>query len=289
MAIFVNPLAFLEVDEPWASTSQRTADLQAVLDFMCSPGTKSDLVSLLARYREVSTEPTRLCFAPAEACFLSKIVWPLRNAKGCYMVGNYLGTISLCGLVAEMAAILLFDISNGDTIGPFDEKAQQESFGSIFERLGQEQRVKNLRKWNLIDDELKSHFDSIRQMRRKYLHFYSEDDSALAKHALKSYIDAVTIVVKVIGQGFTPNGVLIVRQQLLRYLDRLGIVEPARQEKPDQAQFKCAVPESPSMICSCRETCATGLCWISCSSVRELDDFVTAFWCHPCFPLLPAR
>ena len=48
---------------------------------------------------------------PAEPTLLEKLVWPLRHAKGSYALGTHLGCIALCGMVGEMVAILLWDIS----------------------------------------------------------------------------------------------------------------------------------------------------------------------------------
>ena len=75
--------------------------------------------SLIKRYKEISKEKVRFFAAPAEERILNKLVWPLRNAKASYMVGNYLGTIALCGMVSEMVAILLFDISDFKDIEDF--------------------------------------------------------------------------------------------------------------------------------------------------------------------------
>ena len=111
----LNPLAFLEADEPWASANQERPTPESVLRFLCPAEERFDfdIEKLLTRYRQISTE-TRIFFAPDEPRILDKLIWPLRNAKGAFMVGNYLGTITLSGLVAEMVAILLWK-----RLGPF--------------------------------------------------------------------------------------------------------------------------------------------------------------------------
>ncbi|MBI2536544.1 MAG: hypothetical protein HYW06_06195 [Gemmatimonadetes bacterium] len=92
---WVNPLAFLEVDEPWASTLRRPVTADTVLAFACPPGTPSDVQSVTARYREISNEAVRLFIVPAEQRLIERLVWPLRSAKAAYMLGNYLATIAL--------------------------------------------------------------------------------------------------------------------------------------------------------------------------------------------------
>lgn len=53
---WVNPLAFLEVDEPWASATKGTPDVDAVLRFLCPANEELNLTTILARYKEISTE-----------------------------------------------------------------------------------------------------------------------------------------------------------------------------------------------------------------------------------------
>ncbi len=71
---WINPLAFLEVDEPWAALDANQPKLDAVVGFLCPPGMPADLDSLVARYKEISTEPVRLFAAPAEPRILVKLV-----------------------------------------------------------------------------------------------------------------------------------------------------------------------------------------------------------------------
>jgi hypothetical protein len=137
-------------------------------------------------------------------------------------------------MVAEMAAILLFDIANGETIRLMDQNVQQSFFGRSFEELGQSRRVQVLRAFGLISDELESHFDSVRRIRNKYLHLYSKDEPTTARDAVDAYLSAVTIVVKVIGLGFGPKGEIIMRSELLRYMERLGIAKSPHHHSNEQ-------------------------------------------------------
>lgn len=62
---WVNPLAFLEVDEAWASITKATPTIESVLRFLCPADEPLDLEKIVARYRQISTEPVRLLLAPA--------------------------------------------------------------------------------------------------------------------------------------------------------------------------------------------------------------------------------
>lgn len=227
---WINPLAFLEVDQPWAQLTKEPITLEAIIRFVCSPGMKTDTQSLVDRYKEISVEPIRLTAAPAEERILTKLVWPLRHAKACYMVGNYLGTISLCGMVGEMVAILLFEISNISINGkPLDKNDQVGLFGSEFEKLGQERRIGVLRSYNLIDDLLRANFDLIRTKRRRYLHIYSQDHANLPSDAIEVFKATTSVVVKAIGQDIR-DGKIILNPALVKYLEKHDIMEDVSDE-----------------------------------------------------------
>jgi hypothetical protein len=220
--VFLNPLQFLDVDEPWAAVVEREVSPESVLDFICTPGIGSDLKSIISRYKKISIEKTRLFAAPNEQRILDKLVWPLRHAKAGYMCGNYLGTIALCGMVAEMVAMLLFEISNFMLNNrPMSEKDQESVFGSKFEKLGQERRVQILSVYGIINDGLRQAFDAIRTTRRRYLHLWSQDHDQLPSDAEKSFNAAVLIVVSAIGQNIK-DGKLVLNPALVKYLEQHG-------------------------------------------------------------------
>jgi hypothetical protein len=220
--VFLNPLQFLEIDEPWASLQKEEPSLEAVLDFICIPGIGSDLKSLIKRYREISVEKTRLFAAPHEQRILDKLVWPLRNAKAAYMCGNYLGTIALCGMVAEMVAMLLSEITQFRLNNrPMSEKDQVSVFGRKFEKLGQDRRVNILAAYAVIDKNLEDAFERIRTTRNRYLHLWSQDHEQLPLDAIKSFEAAVLLVVSAIGQNIK-DGKLVMNPALVSYLEQKG-------------------------------------------------------------------
>jgi len=230
---WINPLAFLELDEPWAQVIPREVTQESILDYICTPGLGRDVTSIAKRYKEISVEPIRLTIAPVEDRILTKLVWPLRHAKACYMAGNYLGTISLCGMVGEMVAMLLFDISGISINGtPLTHENEVGLFGSEFEKLGQERRIAVLRTYNLIDEQLKAHFDLIRTKRRRYLHIYSQDHDNLAPDAVEVFKAAATVVVKVIGQDIE-NGKILLNPAIIKYLEKQGkLTESSPENQP---------------------------------------------------------
>src|SRR5436190_20715711 len=217
---WVNPLAFLEIDEPWATELKRAVTHESVLTYCCPPDFPSDLDSLVARYKDISTEPARLFVVPAERLLIERLVWPLRNAKAAYMLGNHLATIALCGMVAEMTAILLWEVAEVQVNGvPLTPKGEAALFGRSFEKLGQERRVEVLVAYQLISEENRDRLDRIREYRRKYLHFWSQGHDDAAHDAKACYHDAVSVVVAVIGQEIQ-DGKIQLTSGILRYLEK---------------------------------------------------------------------
>ncbi|MBM4286154.1 MAG: hypothetical protein FJ128_13065 [Deltaproteobacteria bacterium] len=222
LEVFVNPLQFTEVDEPWASVLNQKVTAQSILDFICTPGISSDIESIISRYKAISIEKERIFAAPNEQRILDKLIWPLRNAKAGYMCGNYLGTIALCGMVAEMVAVFLFDINKfAINKKEMSEKHQRAVFGYEFEKLGQERRVSILYAFGVINDEIKKCFDDIRSIRRRYLHLWSHYHDNLSYDAVTCFRSAVMLVVASIGQDLR-EGKLVLNKKIIQYLDKHG-------------------------------------------------------------------
>lgn len=223
---WINPLAFLEVDEPWATIDKTPPTAEMILSFLCPPGTPADSVSLVERYKRISTEPVRLFAAPAEPRILEKLVWPLRHAKASYVVGNNLAVVALCGMVSEMVAVLLWQLVeanlNGRAMTTEDETAL---FGSSFEKLGQERRVRVLASYGIVSPTVVEMFDAIRLIRRKYLHLWSQDHDRLPEDAVACFHAGIGLVVAAIGQDIK-DGAVVLNPKLVKYLERQGMYEP---------------------------------------------------------------
>lgn len=267
-------MAFIEVDHPWASSTEATPTLESVLQFLCPADELLDIERLLARYREISTEPVRLLLAPAEQRILDKLVWPLRHAKASYMVGNYLATISLSGMVAEMVAMLLWETTdpkiNARNMTKDDET---RLFGSEFERLGQERRVSVLSAYGIIGEEARRDFETIRQARRHYLHLWSKDHDRLPNDAVKCFHAAASLVVGAIGQD-VQDGKLVLNPRFALYLERKGLYGTTPFLFDDGS---AALPEEVAAegMCRCeRDRCVDRPNKVYCRWTRDLSDWV---------------
>lgn len=159
-----------------------------MMGFLCRPGIGSQVADLVGRYNEISIEENRLPVAPGEPRLLDRLIWPLRDAKASYVVGNYLGAIALCGMVGEMAAVLAFDMHNEATDPVrYDVKQQSELFGRAFEKLGQDRRINVLTSLGVISEETRDLFESVRTRRNRYLHDWSKDHGAITDDAIACY------------------------------------------------------------------------------------------------------
>jgi hypothetical protein len=225
----INPLVLVDVEIPHFDVDRKLPTLEQIIEYLCPPGTPCDIESLISRYKEISTEPRKLSIAPAEQRILDKLIWPLRHAKASYMVGNYLSVIALCGMVAEMVAILLWETVDAQLNGkPMQDEDERAIFGSTFERLGQERRIRILSAYGLAGKEALAQFDIIKESRRKYLHLWSQDHDSLPQDAVKSFHSAVYLVLETIGQNFK-DGMLVLNQRLVKYLERHGTYVPTSE------------------------------------------------------------
>lgn len=227
---YINPLAFLVVDEPWALMDKTEVTQEHILEYMC-PTSSHEIPVLIKNYKKISVEERRLNVVPAEDRILEKLIWPLRHAKASYMVENYLGTISLCGMVAEMVAILFFDISQIKLKNKIiDSEKQNELFGGTFEKLGQDKRVKILKAYEIIDSDIKNKFDFIRITRRRYLHLWSQDHGRLTTDAIETFKKTESLVVDIIGQDLDSDGRFLLNPAIVKYLEKHGQFEPEKEE-----------------------------------------------------------
>ncbi len=222
--ISLNPLLFTEFDN-FIKMDPNSVPFDTILGFLCWPGSKIDLASLHERYNKITRECNQLVYAPVENTILDKIVWPLRQAKANFVLANFMGTISLCGYVAEMMSVLIYDMANvqlnGNTI---TEKQERLLFGSKFERLGQDKRINLLLVINLIDEEVKSKLDDIKGIRKQYLHFLSKSDSNSEDDAIKIFKNTVDVLIYIIGQEIEGKK-LKLNENMYRYLKRKELLK----------------------------------------------------------------
>ena len=186
---------------------------ETVLRFAAGTQTPESMEEVVRRYKQVSTAKLDLMAVPADKIILDKIVWPLKSAKVCYCLGQYLACVAASGLVGEMCAILLFEVRAGDR--------SESSLSTLtdFEKKGQRDRIDVLWKNDLIDRKTWTYLKELQGIRRSYLHFLSAHHKQLKADAKKMYVTALETVKRMV--GLKPvTGAFQVDPDILRYVKK---------------------------------------------------------------------
>jgi len=176
--------------------------------------------AVLERYVEVSPPESYLPLFPHTEKIFERILSPLRSAKRCYCLGEYLATIELCAHVGEMFAILLWQmrpfVLNGK---PLSQEREAQLFGSTFERKGQEQRIKMLKAIGGVEEADAQRLDELRKRLRKYFHLWSEGVSDARADAFHCFWQVVNLAESVLQISFD-DGKLIINPALQAYVNK---------------------------------------------------------------------
>ncbi len=179
---------------------------------------------VLERYTSLSHKDLYLPFLPHTDKFFERLLIPFKSAKRCFCLGEYLASIELCAHVGEMLAQLVWEME------PLakDPNAQSEEleiafFGSRFEKLGQERRIRILSATNRISQIQNKEFTLLRTTRRKYFHLWSESTEGIEKDARECFVQVNSLVKSILQISISPNepGKVVVNPVLSRYLDRM--------------------------------------------------------------------
>jgi hypothetical protein len=101
-----------------------------------------------------------------------------------------------------MVAILWLDMANFQINGqPISESQIKKLYGRTFEKMSQDQRVKVLDAYGLVNEKTKNAFDKVRDVRRKYLHLLSHPHDNIVLDSRTAFGCAATLVHSVLGLG----------------------------------------------------------------------------------------
>jgi hypothetical protein len=218
--VALNLLIFREAHGRLSTTAQPNPGAEDILRFLCPPD-EPDATRVVPRYREIAARAVgKIAVLPAEREILRKMILPLRASIGSYMVGNYLGTISLCGAVCEMLAIFWYDLAGVRCAGAImDEVAQRKLYGHSFEELGQSRRISIMRATGLIDDNIERLFRVTLNVRRDYIHYFSKEQTDIASDA-REVFKATCDLMAVVFRCRFEDGKLILDPTLTKYLKK---------------------------------------------------------------------
>ena len=221
--VFLNPLTLFHW-EPRSNPPQSPENLapEILLNFLCSLRACSDMSTLYERYREIGGEEqsTPLFFEEPE--IKENLYEPLRQAKTNYILGNYVGSIALCGIVGEKVAILIHTINTPDKIKRED-----------FEKQYQPIRIALLLESNLITEESAKDFHYIHQTRIPYWHHWNSPEEDTAGRAIQAYAAATRVVGNAMGIIFA-EGIPNARPEFVKYLEDRGAIANNKRNDTDE-------------------------------------------------------
>lgn len=221
---FLGPLSFPKMNPiPGQKSEEVTAD--DILKYLCSETVIPTIDNFTKSYEHISKNINKLFIVPSEYEILNKLVFPLKHAIGSYMVGNYLGTIAICGMVSEMAIIFHYDTLKIKLNKQDSEDVVKKLYGKTFEKIGQDRRIKFLQVMGYLNNELAEQFDIVRNCRNGYLHSLSKKHENIASDAKEAFDATLNIVVKILGVGIGEPGKVVFNQNVIDYLTEKKLIE----------------------------------------------------------------
>ena len=175
---------------------------------------------ILERYVEATTEESHTAIVPHTKEIFERITKPLRSAKKCYCLGDYAATIALCGTVAEMLAILVWKINDVRLRGnQITEQDEIGLFGSSFENLNQDKRLRVLKTFGHITDAQLVSFEKIRKSRKPYLHLWTTNLENEQADALDVFKKSFQLFKEITGIGLADAETVKVNPLLLKLFE----------------------------------------------------------------------
>ena len=220
LPMFMRPLHYLAWEPEFRSSNlPENSVADELLTFLCPHDVHSDISDFRKRYEAVSKHDRSLLMSFPEPELQENVFGLLRQAKTNYVVGNYVGSIMLCGVVAERVAILVHAINT-----PCETERRS------FQALGQKRRVDCLKRRKLVGNQSMQDFGNIRTARNSKSHDWTIPDASTAKLAVRMYSAATRLVVDMMDVSFE-EGRAILNQEFRDYLMNPGGVA-SRETKP---------------------------------------------------------
>ncbi|TSD02022.1 MAG: Uncharacterized protein Athens071425_176 [Parcubacteria group bacterium Athens0714_25] len=172
---------------------------------------------IVGRYIEVTTKETHTAIVPHTERLFERLLKPLRSAKKNYCLGEYSATIALCGTVAEMLALLLWEINEVRLRGQVIKKNEEKGlFGKNFDDLNHARRLNVLKTFGFISDDQFQKFEQIRKKRNSYLHSWTVNLSNEKQDALNSFKLIFQLFMEITEIGLADAGTVRVNPKILK-------------------------------------------------------------------------
>jgi hypothetical protein len=196
---------------------------QSFIQLACRQRGRFAIDHLKAEYRKITKAEGRyeIRVIPEEERILQRLVWPLRDAKVAFMVGNYLGTIAMAGVLAETVTMLHYELQAPD-LNPAKVTAafEVERESRSFEDADQANRVAILKRLKLLTRSQVQWLGQIRSIRRRQLHLLSQT-LPTEQEAIHCYVCALKLVSTTTRKPGSRRG-MAVHDKLFRLLKEKG-------------------------------------------------------------------
>lgn len=225
-AINLKPLNFMAAEQD-SVDKDGLPDSETILAFCCGKhSAKPDKV--VARYNKLH-EGIRIQAVPSVDYIDKKIIVPLLQAQSCFMTANFIATIALCGIVAEMLSNLAWEIYQPYLrIGKKEITTEMHKalFGMPVENMTQDARIHLLRVVEVISEQTFEKFKRVKDVRNEYVHFHKTNPSEKTQklQATEMFQLIQELVCDVIGQDFS-NGRFNLNQAMFAYLQRRDLIK----------------------------------------------------------------
>jgi hypothetical protein len=143
---------------------------------------------------------------PHSSKLFERLISPLKSAKRCYCLGEYLATIELSAHVGEMLTQLTWQITpivhNQSRVTAEFEKG---ILGREFEKLGQDRRINVLKTFGAISESQANQFDDLRKRRVRFFHLWSTGVEDVQSDARRCYKIALLLTQEILQIGISPH------------------------------------------------------------------------------------
>lgn len=239
-AINLKPLNFMAAEDFVDKDSLPGAE--TILAFCCGKHSAKP-EKVVARYKKLH-EGIRIQAVPSVEYIDKKIIVPLLQAQSCFMTANFIATIALCGIVAEMLSNLAWEIYQPYLrIGKKEITAEMHKalFGMPVENMTQDARINLLLAVEVISEQTFDKFKRVKDVRNEYVHFHKTNPSEQTQklQATEMFQLIQELVCDVIGQDFS-NGRFNLNQAMFEYLQRRDLIKPfpSTAEQPSEQPDK---------------------------------------------------
>ena len=162
-----------------------------LLEYLCSLDVDSSMPALRNRYDDVSEADNEITLTFEESGIKENLVGPLRQAKTNYILGNYVSSIVLSGIIAEKVALFIYKKYITD-------EAKCEDFNNLY----QPERVNRLKRLGYIDGQIEKDLRYLVEARKSYLHHWNTPEARTAERAVQAYATATRLFLSAINIKF---------------------------------------------------------------------------------------